>query len=92
MACFVNHQQVQEAVLHAGDEVQIGQSLFVYVAVSAGPRRTDLANRISMISRTGQEAPSAIVKTVSGGEAGRLLAQPDQAGNPWLRNALALAA
>lgn len=86
---FVNRKPVQAHALQPGDEIQIGQTILVYVAVGEGARRSDLANRISMISPKGAEAPSEIVKSISGGEAQRLLSHPEHAGGPWLKNALA---
>jgi signal transduction histidine kinase len=87
---FINNQAVQDVLLQPGDRIQIGQTLLVY---SAGPGeaapRTDLAERISLISRHDLELPSAIVKTVAEGEGSRLLARPDTAEGPWLKSALA---
>jgi signal transduction histidine kinase len=87
---FLNQQPVKEPVtLQPGDQVQIGQTQLVYLAVQEGPSRSDLAEQINMISRTNHEAPSAIRSAISGGEGSRLLAHPDQAGGPWLKGALA---
>jgi signal transduction histidine kinase len=87
---FVNNQPIKERLLHSGDHIQIGQTILVY---SAGrgetPGPSDLADRISMISRYDMELPSAIVKTIGEAEGSRILARPDQAGTPWLKNALA---
>src|SRR5262249_19791296 len=49
---------------------------------------TELAEKISMITRADLELSSAIIKTIGESEGSRLLAQPDQA-SPWLQNALA---
>jgi signal transduction histidine kinase len=84
----VNNQNVTEVVLQPGDQILLGSTLLVYVAVNESPRRADLANRISVISRAGQEAPSAIVRTISEDEGSRLLARPLAAEGPWLKNAL----
>lgn len=87
---FVNNQPIKEIELRSGDHVRIGQSILVF---SAGrpdnPSPSDLADRISMISRQDIEIPSAIIKTMSEGEGSRILAHPDQAGTPWLKSALA---
>jgi signal transduction histidine kinase/pSer/pThr/pTyr-binding forkhead associated (FHA) protein len=87
---FVNNQPAQGALLQSGDRVQIGQTILVY---SAGHREThgesDLADRISMITRQDLELSSAIIKTVEEGEGSRILAKPQQAGTVWLQNALA---
>ena len=89
---FVNGQPVKEAVLQSGDRIQIGQSILVYSAGrSEGQGASDLADRISMITRQDQdlELSSAIVKTIGETEGSRILAQPQKAGTPWLQSALA---
>ena len=54
------------------------------------PRATsDLAERISMITRHDMELSSAIIKTIGETEGSRILAQPEQAEGPWLKTALA---
>ncbi len=88
---FVNNQPVTEAALQAGDHIQIGQTTLVY---STGRGDTpaaasDLAEKISMITRHDLEMSSAIIKTISETEGSRLLKQPDKAKNPWLKTALA---
>jgi signal transduction histidine kinase len=87
---FVNNQPIKEVRLHTGDHIQIGQSVLVY---SAGrvetPGTSDLADRISMITRPDLELSSAIVKTIGETEGSRILARPDQAPTPWLKTALA---
>jgi len=92
---FVNNQKVESASLQSGDHILIGQSILVYT----GPRTSemgdrnrlplDLADHIRMIARPEDERPSAIIKTIGETEGGRILAQPDQAATPWLKNALA---
>jgi signal transduction histidine kinase/pSer/pThr/pTyr-binding forkhead associated (FHA) protein len=87
---FVNGQQVRDAVLQSGDQIQIGQSVLVYSSgrpSSAGSG--DLADRISMITRQDVELSSAIIRTISESEGSRILAQPESAQGPWLKNALA---
>ncbi len=87
---YVNNQRVTEAVLHSGDHIQIGQSILVYSAGRAeAPGGSDLADRISLITRQDIELSSAIVKTINEAEGSRILARPDQAATPWLKNALA---
>jgi signal transduction histidine kinase/pSer/pThr/pTyr-binding forkhead associated (FHA) protein len=87
---FLNGQPVREAVLQAGDHIQIGQSILVYSAGRSDVQgESDLADRISMITRQDLELSSAIIKTVGEAEGSRILAQPQQAGTPWLQNALA---
>jgi signal transduction histidine kinase len=87
---FVNNQPATDVLLQAGDHVRIGQTLLVYSAVrgEAAPSG-DLADRISLITRHDLELSSAIVKTIGETEGSRILAQPDKAKGPWLKNALA---
>ncbi len=91
---FVNNQPVRDVLLQPGDQIQIGQTVFVY---SAGvrpdawepPARGDLADHISLISRQDLELPSAIVQSIGETEGSRILAHPEQVEGPWLKNALA---
>jgi signal transduction histidine kinase len=87
---FVNNEVVKEVVLHPGDHILIGQSILVYTAERSSDRPPpDLADQIRMIARPDDELSSAIIKTIGEAEGSRILAQPDQAGTPWLKNALA---
>jgi signal transduction histidine kinase/pSer/pThr/pTyr-binding forkhead associated (FHA) protein len=87
---FVNGQPAKQTPLHSGDRIQIGQSILVYSAGRGeGQGTTDLADRISMITRQDMELPSAIVTTVGETEGNRLLAQPQKAGTAWLQTSLA---
>ncbi|HMC66327.1 MAG TPA: FHA domain-containing protein, partial [Gemmataceae bacterium] len=87
---FVNNQSVKDAVLQSGDHIQIGQSILVYSAGrTAAPGESDLADRISMITRQDVELSSAIVKTIGEAEGSRILSQPEKAGTAWLQTALA---
>jgi signal transduction histidine kinase/pSer/pThr/pTyr-binding forkhead associated (FHA) protein len=87
---FLNGQPIREAVLQPGDQIQIGQTILVYSAGRGETQtETDLADRISMITRHDLEFPSAIIKTVGETEGSRILAQPQQADTPWLQTALA---
>jgi predicted component of type VI protein secretion system len=87
---FINNQKVTEAILRSGDHILIGQSILVYLTGrTTDGEPGDLADRISMITRQDVELSSAIIKTIGETEGGRILAQPDQAATPWLKNALA---
>jgi signal transduction histidine kinase/pSer/pThr/pTyr-binding forkhead associated (FHA) protein len=88
---FVNNQRVKEVVLQPGDHINIGQSTLVFSAAGRGEAQppSDLAERISMITRHDLEMSSAIVKTISEGEGSRLLSRPEQATSDWLKTALA---
>ncbi len=89
---FVNNQRITEVPLKAGDHVAIGQTLLVYSTGSTAPpaaETSDLAEKISLITRPDLELSSAIIKTISEAEGSRLLTKPDEAASPWLKNALA---
>jgi signal transduction histidine kinase len=87
---FINNQPVADALLQPGDQIQIGQSLLIYSAGgSEGAGESDLADRISMITRQDVELSSAIIRTIAEGEGSRILAQPESVEGPWLKNALA---
>jgi signal transduction histidine kinase len=86
---FVNNLPIKEVPLQSGDQIQIGQTVFVYSAGKNQQGGSDLADRISMITRHDMELSSAIVKTIAEAEGSRILSQPQQAGTPWLQSALA---
>lgn len=88
---FVNNQKIKQVNLQAGDQIVLGQTTLVYSTGrgEAAQQGGDLAERISMITRGDVELSSAIIKTISEGEGSRILAQPDKAASPWLKNALA---
>lgn len=90
---FLNNRKVQEATLQAGDHILIGQTTLVFSASRSEAESitapSDLAEKINMITRGDLELSSAIVKTIGETEGSRILAQPDKAASPWLKNALA---
>ncbi|HZT80102.1 MAG TPA: ATP-binding protein, partial [Gemmataceae bacterium] len=88
---FVNGQPIKDATLQPGDRVQIGQSVLLFSAGrgDGAPGESDLAARISMITRHDMELSSAIVKTIGESEGSRILTQPGQVKGPWLKGALA---
>jgi signal transduction histidine kinase/pSer/pThr/pTyr-binding forkhead associated (FHA) protein len=88
---FVNNERVQEVLLTTGDHVQIGQTTLVFSTGRSETQKdtSDLAERISMITRQDLELSSAIIKSVSEAEGSRILSHPDKAKNPWLKTALA---
>ncbi len=86
---FVNNLLLREKLLQSGDHIQIGQTILVYSSGRPVQPPSDLADRISMITRGDVELSSAIVKTINEAEGSRILAQPEQAGTPWLKSALA---
>lgn len=88
---FVNNQPAKDTILRSGDHVQIGQTILVYSAGRmTNTPSSDLADRISMITRQDVDISSAIVKTIAEAEGSRILAKPEQAtGGAWLKTALA---
>jgi len=94
---YVNGRPVHDAILQAGDQVQIGQTVLVFSTgrkEGVSPevaRESDgsLADRIRMIARQDVELTSAIVKTIGETEGSRILARPEDARSPWLRTRLA---
>jgi signal transduction histidine kinase/pSer/pThr/pTyr-binding forkhead associated (FHA) protein len=88
---FVNNAKINEVALQAGDHILIGQTVLVFSAAMAETPEdaSDLAEKISLITRHDLELSSAIVKTISDTEGSRILAQPERAKTPWLRTALA---
>lgn len=87
---FVNNAKVQEALLHAGDQIVIGQTMLVFSSGRADDQepKSNLAQKISMIARNDLELPSAIIKTIGETEGSRILAHPEKT-SPWLKTALA---
>src|SRR5262245_12811478 len=76
---FVNNVSVSEAPLQPGDQIQVGQSIFVFSGGrSDDVNRGDLAEQISLITRQDVELSSAIIKTVGEGEGSRILAHPEK--------------
>ncbi len=87
---YVNKTKVQEALLQAGDQIVIGQTMLVY-STGRGLDQEDksaLAEKINLIARQDVELPSAIIKTVAETEGSRILAHPDKS-SPWLKTKLA---
>jgi signal transduction histidine kinase len=82
---FVNNEKVAQAVLQAGDQIAVGQTILVY---STGRPEGDLAAQISLITRGDQEISSKIIRTVAEGEGSRILTHPDKHSR-WLQTALA---
>jgi signal transduction histidine kinase/pSer/pThr/pTyr-binding forkhead associated (FHA) protein len=94
---FVNSKLAKDVALKPGDEIRIGQSILVYLAmggsedtVQTGLKVLAKDNQVDLVGKKADDIPSAIVKTVSDTAGARLLARPSKAAaNPWLRNALA---
>jgi signal transduction histidine kinase len=87
---FVNNQKVTHADLSAGDHIAIGQTVLIFSTGrdEAATHVGELAEKISLITRTDVELSSAIIKTIGEGEGSRILTHPEK-NSPWLRGALA---
>jgi signal transduction histidine kinase/pSer/pThr/pTyr-binding forkhead associated (FHA) protein len=79
---FVNNVAVSDAPLQPGDQIQVGQSLFVFSGGRTEANRGDLAEQISLITRQDVELSSAIIKTVGEAEGSRILAHPEKVEGP----------
>jgi signal transduction histidine kinase len=86
---YVNGQKVEDALLHSGDQVQIGQTVLVYSLGREDARTGGLADRIRMIARPDAELSSQIIGTIGEAEGSRILSAPEEAQSPWLRTRLA---
>ncbi|MFO0812432.1 MAG: ATP-binding protein [Gemmatales bacterium] len=95
---FVNGKMIKDAVVKPGDEIRIGQTTLVYLALSGNeetvsveqPQAKPRNAEVDLVAKPADDVPSAIVRTVSDTAGARLLAKPSEAAaNPWLRNALA---
>lgn len=77
---LVNNQSVRDVLLQPGDHVQIGQTVLVYtIDRGENPPASDLADKISLITRQDVELSSAIVKSIGESEGSRILAHPEKA-------------
>jgi signal transduction histidine kinase len=83
---YVNGRPIRDALLRAGDQIQIGQTMLVY---SAETPPSDLADRIRMIARPAADLKTAIVHSIEDSAGSYLLSHADEAQSPWLRTRLA---
>ncbi len=89
---FVNNQSVRDCLLAAGDHLQIGQTVLVFTLERGeAPPPSDLADRISLISRQEAGFESGIVKTVADSEGSRILSNPSRLEGTWHKNTQLLA-
>ena len=95
---FLNGKMIKDVVVKPGDEIRIGQTTLVYLALSGTEEtvtidhqeRKNKSAEVNLIGKPADDVPSVIVRTVSDAAGARLLAKPSEASaNPWLRNALA---
>jgi signal transduction histidine kinase/pSer/pThr/pTyr-binding forkhead associated (FHA) protein len=84
---FLNGQLVNQAPLHSGDRLQLGQTVMLFHEGSANSKR-DLTARVDLLSRTSAEDRSAILKSIPSSEGSRVLQKPEVTGG-MLREHLA---
>ena len=82
---YVNGTSINESELFSGDRLQIGQTTLLF---SMPTDHSDLADKISMISRRETREPSQIIHSIDHGQGSRFLNDPTHAGSPWLTQAL----
>ena len=85
---FLNNEPVSDTPLQPGDQLLIGQSILVLSGGRGGGAPTDLAEKISLITRQDNELSSAIVKTIGETEGSRILAHPEKVQGPLGRKLL----
>ena len=83
---YVNGQPIDQAPLHSGDRLQLGQTVLLYNEGVANPKR-DLTARVDLLSKSSPDDRSAILKSIPSGEGSRVLQKPDGAAG-WLRERL----
>jgi signal transduction histidine kinase len=83
---FVNGQPIDQTPLRPGDRVQLGQTVMLFNLANDGTF-PDLTARVDLLTKSGPEDRSAILKSIPSGEGSRVLQAPDAAAG-WLRDRL----
>jgi two-component system, NtrC family, sensor kinase len=83
---FVNGQAVDQITLTSGDRVQFGQTVMLFQD-GASAARGDLTARVALLTNTGLDDRSAILRSIPSGEGSRVLQAPENAAG-WLRERL----
>jgi signal transduction histidine kinase len=83
---YVNGQPIDQSPLRPGDRVQLGQTVMLFNLANDGTF-PDLTARVDLLTRSGPEDRSAILKSIPSGEGSRVLQAPDAAAG-WLRDRL----
>ncbi|MEO6811855.1 MAG: FHA domain-containing protein [Isosphaeraceae bacterium] len=80
---YVNGRPIDQAPLHPGDQVRLGQTVMLY---SEGPlaHERDLTERVDLLSRASPEDRSAIVRSIPVGDGSRVIGASESAGE-WLK-------
>ncbi|MFO0958713.1 MAG: FHA domain-containing protein [Isosphaeraceae bacterium] len=84
---FVNGDPVDQALIHPGDQVQIGQTVMLF---SEGPgAEREMTRRVDLLSAVGRDDRSAIIKAIPAEDGSKVLKAPAEASGDWLRTRLA---
>jgi signal transduction histidine kinase len=83
---FVNGQPIDHSALSSGDRVQLGQTVMLYQD-GMGASHRDLTARVALLTNTGPDDRSAILRSIPSGEGSRVLQAPEAAAG-WLRERL----
>jgi signal transduction histidine kinase len=84
---FLNGQPVDQAPLHSGDRLQLGQTVMLFNEGAPAERERDLTTRVDMLSHASPDDRSAILRSIPAGEGSRVLQEPGAAGG-WLKDRL----
>ncbi len=82
---FVNSLRIDQAPLMSGDRIHLGQTVLLFQEGTSS--RSDLTNRVDLLTKSNPEDRSAILRSIPSGEGSRVLQAPDAAGG-WLRERL----
>ncbi len=83
---FVNGKPVDQVPLRSGDQLQLGQTVMLFNE-GLSTDEHELTARVDMLSRTGPQDRSSIIKSIPAGEGSRVLQAPDATGG-WLKDRL----
>ncbi len=85
----LNGRLIASAELRAGDRVQIGKTTLLYGGVLGDAASESLPMPVRVVTRTGGDLPSSIVRSIDAVEGSQILTKSDEVRSPWLRTRLA---
>jgi len=83
---FLNDEAIDQAVLKAGDQIRLGQTVLLFQDSDVEAGR-ELNARVDMLARTSPDDRSAILRSIPVGEGSRILETPGNVGD-WLKDRL----
>ena len=83
---YLNDEPVEEAVLHSGDQVRLGQTVLIFQD-SLTEAGKELTARVDMLGHASPDDRSAILRSIPVGEGSRILESPGNVGD-WLKGRL----